>query len=125
MITPTVSPKIISRYLDDSEILEGFNDGKKISDLDLHSAIYLHAEGIGLFPVRVRNNIASLHAAIPPSNRGKKAVKAGKMAVNWLKDAGYFVTCRVRKDRPDVMAFAVLCGFERIEENDHYIYYVG
>lgn len=125
MIEQTISPVIIRRYLDDPEVLEGFNDGQPIYNLDLNKAIYLHADGVGLFPVRTKGKIASFHAAIPPNNRGKAAIKAGKMAIDWLKGRGYFVTCQVKKSRSDVMIYASLCGFKRVGENDHYIFYMA
>lgn len=125
MIKQTISPVIIREYLDDPEVLEGFNGGEYVTDLDLNNAIYLHYEGVGLFPVRTRNGIASIHAAIPKNNRGKLAVKAGKMAIDWLKDRGYFVTCRVEKNRPYVMLYATLCGFKRADEKEHHIIYIS
>lgn len=125
MIRQTINPEIIRRYLDDDGILSGFNGGDIVDDLDIENAIYLYCEGVGLFPVRIRNGVASIHAAIPESNRGKRAVKAGKMAISWLKQHGYFVTCRVAKDRFEVMLFASLCGFKRIEENEDFIIYMA
>lgn len=124
-VEETFSPIEIRHYLDDPEILEGFNDGQRVEDLRLFDAIYLHVKGTGLFPVNVHGKIASIHAAIPRKNRGKKAIKAGKMAINWLRDKGYMVTCQVRKDRPDVMNYASLCGFKRISESDRYIIYIA
>lgn len=125
MIKQTISPVIIRRYLDDPDILSTFNDGERLTDLDLEDAIYLHVEDIGLFPVRTRQGIASIHAAIPRDKRGKEAVKAGKMAIDWLKDKGFFVTCQVRKDRRDVMLYACLCGLKRANENEDYIFYIA
>lgn len=115
----------IRKYLDDPQILEGFNDGETVKTIRRSDALYLHVGGCCLFPTVIGGKHASIHAAIPQEIRGKKAVKAGKLAVNWLKRIGYTVTCQVRENRPEVMAYAALCGFKRIGEKDGYIIYLA
>lgn len=114
MIEPITDIRLIDAWLSDPDVLEGFNQGEPVPVDEIDNAIYLHCPGVGLFPVRTFGKLASIHAAIPKQNRGKMAVKAGKMAVEWLKRQGFEVRCRVGMDRPEVMNYVVLCGFERI-----------
>lgn len=117
----TTDQALIRSILEDKTVIDGFSDGKPVEDLS--DAVYFYEEGVGLFPTRIKDRVASIHAAIPKKNRGVKALEAAKNAVNILKLSGYTVIARVRYTDKKTRSFVNMVGFSKIGSNDEFQLY--
>jgi len=120
-VIQTTDHALIRSFLEDESVIDGFSDGKRIENLN--DALYLYDEGVGIFPVRIRDRVASIHAAIPEKNRGTKALKSAKDAVTMLILLGYTVVARVRYNDKKTRAFVNMVGFSLIGSKDEFKLY--
>ena len=121
MIELTTDETLIRTILEDDSVIEGFSDGERVEDLS--SALYFHEKGVGIFPVVIREGKASIHAAIPKKNRGKKALEACKNVINTLKTMGYEVIAQVRYNDKKTRCFVNMVGFTSTgSNNNHQLY---
>lgn len=117
----TTDETLIRSILEDESVIGGFSDGERVEDLS--DAYYFYEEGVGIFPTRIKNSIASIHAAIPKKNRGRKALEAAKNIVNILKLSGYTVTAQVRYNDKKTRSFVNMVGFSLTGSNNNYQLY--
>lgn len=121
MMELTTNETLIRSILEDESVIGGFSDGEVIEDLS--DAFYFYEEGVGLFPARISDGVASMHAAIPKKNRGKKAVKAAKNLAYALDALGYTVTTQVRYNNKKSHCFVRMVGFKLTGQSDQYQLY--
>lgn len=119
----TQDEDLIRSILEDETVIEGFNQGERIEKIPFDNAVYFYDEEVGLFPCKVKDNIISIHAAIPKKNRGVKAIKAAKDLCSYLVDVGFYVMARVRYTDKHVKRFVNMVGFVyQCDKNNYHIY---
>ena len=112
----TTDDALIRSILEDESVIGGYEGIENV--MDLHkNAIYLHSEGIGIFPAIIDGDNADIHAAIPKANRGLRALKAGKLAVYILMWLGYTVTAKVRYNDKATRSFINMVGFTYVDSD--------
>lgn len=119
----TTDEKLIRSILEDPEVRGGYWGELRPDNVFLDNVVYFYYEGVGLFPATFNDSQITIHAAIPKKNRGSKAIKAGKELANELKDAGWEVYVKVRKELKHGIMYVRMIGFTKIRElNEHYLY---
>ena len=118
----TTDEVLIRSILEDPTV-KGAYEGLSPDSVFFDNAVYFYYEGVGLFPATFNDSQISVHAAIPKKNRGLKAIEAGKDLVEGLKDAGWEVYARVRKENKHVIRYVRMIGFERVGDfGNRYLY---
>lgn len=109
-----------------NEVLDTFNNGEPILDgfIDREDKLFLYEDGC-LFPTTIREDImlANFHAAVPKECRGKRAVKAAKICIKYLKGLGYTVISSIEHDRKDVRLVVNAAGAKYLNDCDGYRIY--
>lgn len=119
----TQDEQLIRSILEDKTVIQGFSDGKRLDTIYLDDSVYFYEKNIGLFPCKIKDNVISIHAAIPKKNRGLKAIRAAKNLCNYLIEVGFYVIARVRYTDKHVKRFVNMVGFVYDYDKDNYHIY--
>jgi len=105
----------IIRGILDKPGMDDFNDGERLTDKNIKNPdiLYMLEDGC-LFVAKKFKGAVNLHAAVPLDRRGKRAVKAARICINWLQKQGYMILLTIKEHMKHVRLFARAVGARHI-----------
>ena len=91
---------------------------------DFPNVVFLHCEGVGIFPGIIRGDEFHAHACVIPHSRGRAAVHAVKEGIRWVFENLPVdrITTKADRTKRHLLMFNATC-FNRTHADEKYVYY--